>query len=136
MNRAHHNKTNYRLAISWILVAAMLALTLFPYHYHLHHDDQPSPTSIGAQDHAIEFHSVLDIVEADHQHDDHTIDSSTDIALKSMGVQLPFIVLILSLLLPLPSFTRVDRRRYVSASHKLPNAYRHKVPPLRAPPLH
>ena len=138
MKRTPHNRSHCNQAVSWTLVLTMLVWVLFPFHYHLHHHDHPSPKTVSSQDHTIEFHSILglDLGEAKHQTVDHTIDSSSGMIVKSIGVQLPFVALILFILLPLPPLTRLGRCYQTLSNLKLPNSLRHKVPPLRAPPLH
>lgn len=136
MHRSVHNIANTsKQTISWLLVLALLSLTLFPYHYHLNHEEVASPVGIAAQQHAVDHHGALDLTVSDHQQDSHTVEPATDLTLKSSSVQVPLAILVLCLVILLPLSMRVDRLRIETVNQRLTQLRWYTTPPLRAPPL-
>lgn len=125
------NKLFTRRAIAGFLVLAVLMLALSPVHYHLHH----APGSDDAHaEHLIDLHYLMDSTGSVHHQDAHSIEPASDAALKSPGVLLPLLALIVTWLLlvsPRPAAIGLS----ASPVHAgRPRLRRHSSPPLRAPP--
>ena len=132
MNPALHRIDAHRRGISHLLILAFLLLTLFPAHYHLHHADEHSGAGTGA--HVADLHGHGDAGADDHEDGAHTVALTTDIALKSSGVQMPLLALFLTLTILLPVTAREIRPRPEPVDRKPPRLHRYDTPPLRAPP--
>lgn len=133
---ASHNMATHKQVIVWLLLLSFLSLMLFPNHYHLYHDSSSTIADIEAHDHEVSFHDSVDQLYADHHQDNHIVDVSTDLTFKPANIQLPLIVLILSLVLLLPLYSgAITQLRLAFSNHKPSGLYRFSIPPLRAPPI-
>lgn len=122
----------YRNAINWLLIAALLLLTLVPFHYHLHH---AALDTLAAYDHhVIDMHIIGDDHPADHYQDSHTLDPASDYVFKSNGVQRLLLAIALTLYVFLPLQAQVFLKRLLAQTERLPRVNRRNIPPLRAPP--
>lgn len=128
-----HSNAAFRHQTSWILVAALLMLTLVPFHYHLHHDDQALSDASGVPNHVTDIH-ILGDNDSDHHEGSHTLEPTPDIALKQSGVPLPVFAALLVLSVLLPLVTGLSVKPAAVFAQRLPRFHRHNTPPLRAPP--
>ena len=117
-----------------MLILAFLSLTLFPYHYHLHHAADTQAHDVGIQDHVIDIHGHLDASGFSHHDDSHTINPVTDVPIKKSNVPLQLVFVLLTLLLIMPLLTQKVRQHPRSVKHRLPLSNFYTTPPLRAPP--
>ncbi|MCU7845193.1 MAG: hypothetical protein KZQ93_15295 [Candidatus Thiodiazotropha sp. (ex Monitilora ramsayi)] len=138
MSLSAYRNLDLKRTICLLMVMAFLSSALIHTHFHLQHADEISAEGSFSDTHEAVFHSSLDSHDVDHHLSDpgtHTVESKTDIALKASNGQLPFVALILALVLLLPLSNRTVNRPHVSVRFNLPRLYRHRTPPLRAPPL-
>ena len=117
-----------------MLILAFLSLNLFPHHYHLHHVTDPVTQDVSLQDHFLDIHAHADISDSSHHDATHTIKPATDLSLKKPGVQLPWVVILMTLLLIMPLLALQGRLHPLSIKHWSPNSNLYTNPPLRAPP--
>lgn len=136
------DNTTTKQAVSFLLVFALLSLTLFPIHYHFHHEDVNAHAIVESKHHGhdhnhghvSELHKSFVLIDSDHPEDSHTIEPVPDLKQKSATTPLVFTFLVLSLLvIPLLS-SRIYSRLLVLNNLKLPCFHCYKSPPLRAPP--
>ena len=127
--------TNFRRTISLLLMLSFLWLTLFPYHYHLDHEDESRTGVEATSNHIVNLHDASDLTNPDHLPGSHTIEPDSDLLLKPAGAQLPLAVLVLSLLLLLPLPTGIQHPHGFKVKEKLPYLRWDTSPPLRAPPI-
>ena len=120
--------------ISWLLILAFMSLTLFPYHYHLHHAADTQAHEIGIQDHIIDIHGHHDASGFSHHDSSHTINPVSDVPVKKSGVQLQLVIILLTLVLIIPLLTQKFRQHPRAIKHRLPLSSLYTTPPLRAPP--
>ncbi|MBI5039751.1 MAG: hypothetical protein HZB57_00605 [Gammaproteobacteria bacterium] len=114
---------------------ALLLLTLFPFHYHLHHDRNAPADGSPARDHVVDIHVVVAPADVDHHGNGYALDPASDITLKNSNVQLPSLVaILLAVLVLLPLGTQALRPAWFVWNLQLPRLDRHRIPPLRAPP--
>jgi hypothetical protein len=125
------NRYTRKRAIVSLLVLSLLSLTLFPYHYHLHHVDHP--TLNGAPTHLVDSHRHLGLEDAG-ANDYHAVESGSDVTLKPTGFQLPLFALLLALVMLLPWSAGDRYRSSVATGRPRPSFLPHNTPPLRAPP--
>ena len=123
--------------MSWLLIAAILLVTILPAHYHLHHlhgDDMHSAT-VGVPAHVIDLHLLTDSAGQSHHNEDATsIGASPDgIVKKSNPVFAPFIFLAIVLVL-FPILNKQIKTRPDYKYIGLKQSYPHFTPLLRAPP--
>jgi hypothetical protein len=123
----------HKRGISFLLIPAFLLLTLFPFHFHLHHADGAAAHDPAASPHTIDMHVLSNIADADHHSGSHAIDPTAYAASKISALQLPLFIAAFALLLLLP---RVQQLRYqpISDIHAFTQHARYTFPPLRAPP--
>jgi hypothetical protein len=121
-----------RRSISWLLVVAVLGITLLPAHYHLHHLHSDDAT---AHTHTIDLHVIADKADQSH-HDDASIFSATpDVVVKKTNPEFsPYIILAILLVL-LPTYTNLLRIKADHGDLGLKRLYPYFSPLLRAPPL-
>lgn len=118
--------------IGWLLIAAVLVLTVQPMHIHLQHIDN---VSAQVHEHAIDLHFSIDnIVSADHK-DAAVFPVTPDVMLKKLGDNpLLAAILVCLLILLLTAATLVGQRPVIRFLR--PASGRYSIaPPLRAPPL-
>ncbi len=123
-----------RDAISWMLVVALLLLTLFPFHYHLHHDASAQVDGSPGHDHVTDIHFLADANGAEHHEVGHTVDSAVNPTLKYNNVLSHIFAILLTLLVLYPIRTLTFSHVQLALSQRLPRITRHSNPPLRAPP--
>ncbi len=118
-------------SISWLLMGAILVLTLLPAHYHLHHESAPASAS---HEHVIDFHVAADATGSGH-HDDAVIFQATpDSVVKPFqNNPLPFLLFVFLLALLPIVVPQIGQRFFVSII-PLRQSVWHFTPPLRAPP--
>ncbi|MDT8452603.1 MAG: hypothetical protein RQ936_07670 [Gammaproteobacteria bacterium] len=119
---------------SWLLMLAFLSLTVFPYHYHLHHVDKPAEVGVTAPAHVLDTHFYAGTDELGDHNDRHIIESSSDISIKSPGLQLPSVELLFLISLLLAFNKREKPLRLTQLDLKLPPLNPYSIPQLRAPP--
>ena len=134
-------RINVYRSISWLLILAIVLVSLLPAHYHLHHllnDDLDSAVTSAASvahAHVIDLHLSIDNAGQSHHDEDATsIAASPDgIVKKTSQVFSPFILLIIVLaLFPVLSI-RIKfwlNYNYIALKRSFP----HFTPLLRAPP--
>lgn len=123
----------YRRIVGWLVLVSLLAMLLVPHHYHLTHTTDAAEHG---STHSVSLHpSAGDLDIGNHSHDDHTVDASlTDIS-KPNNQQMPLIALLLVVLLLAPFGSLLRPTSYSRTPHGRPRSPRHRIPPLRAPPL-
>lgn len=114
-----------------MLVVALLSLVLFPYHYHLSHIE--GPLEVGAATHVVDSHLHVGIEDAGAD-DYHTVESSTDITLKSPAFPLPLFAILFVFAFVLPLNKRLQRQMVALRDQVRPAHLPYSSPPLRAPP--
>lgn len=138
MNPTLHCMATSKKAFSWLLMLAFLSLTLFPYHYHLHHANDPAEVGVAAPSHVLDTHFYAGTGDSDDHpgdhNDSHTIESSSDITVKSSSFQLPLLALLFVFSLLLPLNKREKHLRLSALDQKRPSLNPYNTPPLRAPP--
>ena len=125
-----------RRPVSYLLMLAVLSLTLFPFHFHLHHAQDVADDGDHAHGHVhtVDLHGFTDIDAADHHDESHAIDPTTYAAVKMTGLQLPlFFAAFMLLVLLLPRMQK-QRHRLVPETHGCCRDVHYTLPPLRAPP--
>lgn len=118
-------------SISWLLVVAIIALTLLPTHLHLGHTDSHPSAS---HKHTTSLHIAIDNIADDHHSDATVLSVTPDVLVKKVNDNplLAAAILLVTLLLlavtsrPLKYATNANRHR-LSTFYSL-------TPPLRAPP--
>jgi hypothetical protein len=119
-------------SICWLVVAAILLITLMPAHYHLHHLVQTGTTT---HEHATDLHFAMNKADQAH-HDENTYSFAAvpdGITKKTASAFIIFTFFtILLALLPFLNFRTARLQNYGGTSLKK-NIY-HFYPPLRAPP--
>ena len=119
--------------IGWLLVLAVLLITLLPAHYHLHH---LYSTATATHAHVIDLHLTIDEVGDSHHDEAASIASSPDGIVKKSTAAFPLFIALAIVLTILPI---LKTRTLIHPAHKntaLQQSYPHFTPPLRAPPLH
>ena len=130
MNTRRHCKLRSR-AIDWLLIAALIVLTVQPMHVHLEHTDD---ASVQDHEHVIDLHFSADNVTSDH-HNDAIFPATPEGMLKKSGDNPLLAVLFLCLLFLLLGIPFTNRQRLIPL-HNLPRSGWYSItPPLRAPPL-
>lgn len=120
-------------SISWLLVAAILLITLLPAQYHLHHlfkDNSFTRTQV------IDLHLVTDKAGQSHHDKDEKIFATapTGMVEKDNPTFFPvFLLVALLILLPLIHYRAVPPPD--SGNISLKQFFYYLSPPLRAPPL-
>ena len=121
-------------AISCLLIAAVLLITLMPAHYHLSHlfDDHLIDHA-----HVIDFHLITDKTDQSHHGEDTSVFTATPdgIVKKSNPDFSPFIFLAVLLVL-FPIYKNRLRLYQDYGDANLKQNSHHFSTPLRAPPLH
>jgi hypothetical protein len=135
---AWRKQVNSYKSISWLLVAAILLVTVLPAHYHLHHFIGDKSAAHG---HATDLHLSSDKLAQSHHKNGTTIINAAPTGLLNKWdgeINKPDItpLVILVSLLTLFSFINVKRnsRPYQVTTFYKQIFYR-LSPPLRAPPL-
>ena len=129
MNTRRHCKLRSR-AIDWLLIAALIVLTVQPMHVHLEHTDD---ASVQGHEHVIDLHFSADNVTSDH-HNDAIFPATPEGMLKKFGDNPLLAVLFLCLSFLLLGVTSTSRQQLI-VSHILPRSSWYSIaPPLRAPP--
>jgi hypothetical protein len=124
----------YKREVSYLLITALLVLTLFPFHFHMHHADDMASHGSDTYSHTIDVHVYADVSDVEHHGDGHAIEPTTYTTLKISTLQLPLFITafaILTLLLPV---TQHVRFRLGSVNCRISRYFRYSNPPLRAPP--
>lgn len=131
VQRTAHRPTPPR-ALVWVLVLAVLTLTLTPLHYHLRHDNAGAVSSSVMLD----LHSVVQGGDLDHHNDLPTMESAGAIVGHNMVVTVvPLVVLFLALFSIVALPRAPSGVLYRRLDDSLPRFYWHTTPPLRGPPL-
>ncbi len=142
MNSGRHDMATRKKAFSWLLMLAFLSLAVFPYHYHLHHVDAHDGVRVAAPVHVLDTHFYTGSNESDDHSDQHmdghdnshTIESSSDITIKSSTSKLPLLALLFTISLLLLFSKREKLLRLAPLDRKRPSFNPYHTPPLRAPP--
>ena len=115
-----------RRLLSWLLSLSLIVMALQPMHVHVVHEQGMDGV------HVSQVHAVA---EPDGPNSDsaHTLDPFSDRTVKSFGFSVPLLALLFSLWLLLPPAVRTYRS-VRSFKQPLFSIYRHRTPPLRAPP--
>ncbi len=119
--------------ISWLLVCAVLSLTLFPAHLHLHHD-QDLHSNSSTHEHVLDVHMATAQLDEEHHEDATVIDTVANVLVKKLqdNPLTPYILFIF-----IWAFTTTRQvRSYLRL--KIVHFFAHFqafTPPLRAPPL-
>ncbi len=127
----------HRRPVSYMLIVAVLSLTLFPLHFHLHHAHDAGVHDDAAHGHAhtVDLHGLTEPGAVEHHDDSHAIEPTTYTAVKLSGLQLPlFFAAFVLLALLLPGVQHVLHRT-VTVIRGLGRDTRYRLPLLRAPPL-
>ena len=119
------------LSIVWLMVVAVLMLTLAPHHYHLHHDTAPGSLS---HQHSIDLHLLSDAHDEAHHDEAIAFEATPDGLVKPFGDKPLNILLTVFLLALLPIVDSRTRHPSFRTATSLGHAFYHLTPPLRAPP--
>ena len=123
-------KCSHNQKISIALILALLFLTIWPAHFHLHHTDAQH----AGHRHIIDMHAAGDIHDTHHA-DAQVLKVSPDGMLKTPIVKvLPFLLLAIVLAVLAVTITRLNTRNHQRIF--IPTGYQsHHSPPLRGPPV-
>jgi hypothetical protein len=119
-------------AINWLLIAAILLITLLPAHYHLHHLVNGDATS---HSHNVDLHIAFAKAEESHHHTDVDVFAAAPDGIRknTSPAFSPFLLLAIWLvLLPISHYRIISRPDYGDTRPK--QIHPHLSPPLRAPP--
>lgn len=124
--------TEYKI-ICWLLITAVLLVTLLPAHYHLHHLIHSGSAS---HEHSTDLHFVMNKADQSHHEDNaHSYAAVPDgITKKAASAFIIFTFLIISLALISFLNFRINRRPNYGTPGLRKTCY-YFYPPLRAPPL-
>lgn len=129
-------RRKYRLhftVLAWLLIAAIVALTVQPMHLHLQHVS--SDISV-IHDHVMDLHLGNDSIDPS-GHDDSAVFSVTpDVMLKKVDDNFLFAVLFVCLITLVSRVAVHCKKRPRSTSDRAGRSLFSISPPLRAPPLH
>lgn len=120
-------------SISWLLVLAVLLVTLLPAHYHLHHLYSADTATHG---HVIDLHLAIDEMGDSHHDEAGSIASSPDGIVKKSNAAFPLFIALAIVLAILPILTTRTIIRPVHKNAGLKQSYPYFSPLLRAPPLY
>lgn len=118
-------------SVAWVVIAAVLALTVIPVHLHFHHVDEGA-----ALHHEVDLHVEAGLSDHSHHDETHILKASPDTLAKlfdhaaKIFAPLAFLVL----LLPVAYVGHSVWRRAAPAQTR--NSYHYLIPHLRAPPRH
>lgn len=130
MRHWYFHRTARGRTIAWLLIVAFALLALQPVHVHMVHGADPA----SAHDaHSAEVHAVALLDQGVADRHDHTFTPLSDNVLKSSGFAIILPALLLGLFILLPRVTRLGTRRPES-DPPCTCLFRHRIPPLRAPP--
>lgn len=122
--------------ISVLTIIALLFITIWPAHIHVHHVDE----AIGhghshAHQHVVDLHADANDIDASHHQDAHVLKVSPDGMLKTPFVKvLPFLLLAIVLVVLAITMKRLNTRNRPLVF--IPTGYlSHHSPPLRGPPV-
>jgi hypothetical protein len=134
MKSCFHKIVLHKRGISCLLIPAFLFLTLFPFHYHLHHVADADVHESAAYSHTMDLHVLAEIDDPAHHKDSHTIEPASYATLKLSVPQMPLFILAFTLLILLLPAVQHVRYNLVSLIHGYSRNTRYSTPPLRAPP--
>ena len=118
--------------IIWLLIMAVVVLSLLPAHMHLHHvDGAPSAT----HEHAIDIHLAGEKIDPDHHDDAMVLSATPDVLVKNLNDNPLLAAIWFGFVLFLVVILFQQRLRPL-VSISLQHFYPHFSPPLRAPPQH
>jgi hypothetical protein len=118
---------------SWLLVLAILLVTLLPAHYHFHH---LGSAGMDSHAHVIDLHFATDKTGATHHDEAGSIAASPDGMVKKSNAAFPLLFALAIVLTILPILKTRFIVRPVHKNTGLKQSYPHFTPLLRAPPLH
>ena len=131
MNRLRKLALKYRSA-HWLLVAAILLISLIPAHYHLHHI---CGTEVTSQIQSIDLHLLSDADEQSHHGIDTTVITiSPDTLVKDTDSSNVLLALLTVFLLLLVLLHLHSMLRFSLDKKNLNQLFYYLTPPLRAPP--
>lgn len=136
MLRLNYKSAASRNTIIRLLLLAFVVCVLFPFHYHIHHVEDPAAQDAETAVHVADIHVHSEAVDLSHHADSHTVELSTQITLKSSASQLPWIAILVGIVLTLPFLAQASQNFPLPMQHRLPRSNCHTTPPLRAPPRH
>jgi len=115
-------------------VAAVLALTLLPAHYHIHHPTSVDPS---AHSHTVDLHVLSSMPDSTH-HDSSEASFATtpDGFVKKQDSTFHLFLILAIFLICLPILYKPSQARPFNWNIPLKRTYFYLTPPLRAPPLH
>lgn len=119
-----------------MLIVAFAFFLLFPFHYHIHHANDPVAQGVDHPAHDADVHMHTTAGDLSHHADSHTVESATHVSLKSSTSHLHWVVILMAFVLTLPFVAQARHLLPSSLPQRLPCAIRHSTPPLRAPPRH
>jgi len=119
---------------SWLLVAAVLALTLLPAHYHVHHQ---SSDVTSAHTHTVDLHTLSNTSSSAH-HDGSEVNfaATPDGVIKKQDSIFDLSLVLTVFLVSLALLHNRTQVRPFNWYIPLKRTYLYFSPPLRAPPLH
>lgn len=122
-------------SISWLLIAALLILTLLPAHYHLHHASNVDFND-SAHTHMVDLHVLANTPDnAHHDSREASFTAAPDGIIKKQNSAFAFFFILAVFLIFLPIL--YSRKHVHSVSRDISPARTpfYLCPPLRAPPL-
>ena len=129
-------------SVAWLLMAAILWLTVLPAHYHMHHEVSEHHTHHEVNEHhahhenVIDFHTAIEQPDpAHHGEGVQAFAATPDGIIKKASTELPpvFLLVLLLILLPILAYRRFIRLGFTLIGPK--QRCLHFSPPLRAPPI-
>ena len=129
--------------VSWMLIAAILLVTILPAHYHLHHlysDDMHNADAgitPASHAHTMDLHLLTDTAGQSHHEEDVTsIAASPDTVINKSAPLFSPIILLAVILALLPSLSKPVFIQPANRNIGFKKLYLYFSPLLRAPPLH
>jgi len=118
-------------AISWLLIAVILAIVVLPTHMHLHHVDE---TPSASHHHAMDLHVIYEQLGDGHHDNAAVIDNVTDFLIKQLNDNPLLLAILVILVLTIALVRFFTRHRLVNNIGLRQDCYL-LSPPLRAPPI-
>lgn len=127
-------------SVSWLALLAIVMMSLFPAHIHLHHDDHAfSSPHVEVTNQSHDHTSVLHIVADTTGHLDHdnetVVPATSDSLIKKVNLNPVFLAILISLFVFL-NINSLPNKFHAFIFKHLRKIYFDISPPLRAPPLY
>lgn len=118
-------------SVSWLVIAAVLMLTLIPVHLHFHHAEDDAMVT-----HEVDLHVVAGSADHSHDEDTHILKASPDAMAKKLDGNIAILLPVALLFLILSAVQSHHAGWLYSTPAQTRFSYHHLIPYLRAPPRH